>query len=290
MAGEPLRVGIDIPEPKLIKKVDISYPILVEGPVVLEILINETGEVSKIKPKLYDPAILEAATSAVREWRFSPTYRDHKAVSIEATVVVVFTMNSNPLVVDLGKEAISGGAVSGWIPTVVRMDCTGKLKPFDERVSLPNPSVYHGLWVIPDPDVPFSVLEEAIKTRIPMGMNRLETPKYRFSIERLYYSVLLVSSGSNLIQRPGGDPDVHPPKFDVDLTRLANSMRSQYPKGAVLFYTIFVDEKGAIQGIETSNAPKQEIVDAFSRVQAIKAGDRNGIPVPTAVLLAIPVQ
>jgi outer membrane biosynthesis protein TonB len=85
-AQEPLRAGIDVPEPKLIKKMEAAYPnaaiISDEQPgfVVLSVLINEQGDVTDITPRHHRHVFLEAAESAVMQWRFAPTFVDGKAV------------------------------------------------------------------------------------------------------------------------------------------------------------------------------------------------------------------
>ena len=52
-AQDPLRAGIDVPEPMLIKKVDIPYPdpaIISDktGAVILNMLIDEQGAIARI--------------------------------------------------------------------------------------------------------------------------------------------------------------------------------------------------------------------------------------------------
>jgi hypothetical protein len=84
-AKEPFRAGIDVPEPKLIKKAEIDYPNLVgnsfagNGPVVLDILIDEKSVVTNLAERMYDTQVLEAAKAAVKEWHFSPTHVDGMA-------------------------------------------------------------------------------------------------------------------------------------------------------------------------------------------------------------------
>lgn len=84
-AREPFRAGIDVPEPKLIKKVEIDYPDIVgnsftgNGPVVLDILVNEQGFVTNVTERMYDAQVLDTAKATVKQWRFSSTYVDGKA-------------------------------------------------------------------------------------------------------------------------------------------------------------------------------------------------------------------
>jgi hypothetical protein len=158
-------------------------------------------------------------------------------------------------------------------------------------------------WIIPDADVPFSVIEERMKLPTPASFPRLQAPQYRFpwgslkyarpGSNRLYYSVLLVSNGSQLVQLAGVDSKIQPPEFDIDFGQLAESLDvSRYPSGAVFFYTVFVDESGGILGIEDHDHRDKTsaIEDALRKAQVIAPGTRNGVPVPTAVVLAIPVK
>jgi hypothetical protein len=106
-AGEPFRVGIDVPEPKLVSKVEVPYPDfakigVLDGPVVVYILIDERGIVAEVNARFFNSAFLEPAISAVKQWRFSPTFVDGKAVPVTATVVVVFSNSSTPYTIDLG--------------------------------------------------------------------------------------------------------------------------------------------------------------------------------------------
>jgi hypothetical protein len=109
-AREPFRAGVDVPEPKLIRKVEIDYPNIVinafdgNGPVVLDILVNEQGFVIKMTERIYDAQVLEAVKAAVKQWRFSPTYVRGKAVPVSATVVIVFALQDNPHPIDLAKK------------------------------------------------------------------------------------------------------------------------------------------------------------------------------------------
>jgi TonB family protein len=63
----------------------------VEGVVILEILVNEEGQVSAAKVLRSVPLLDEAALQAAREWRYAPTLVNGKPVPIKMTVTVNFT-------------------------------------------------------------------------------------------------------------------------------------------------------------------------------------------------------
>jgi hypothetical protein len=313
-AREPLRVGIEVPEPKLIHKVEMICPEAVKiaevnGPVVAKILINEQGTVDEVRAILYQPAILEAAKLALKQWRFSPTFLNGKAVSITATVVVIFAVSSSPDSIDFFDSGVAtqwGQGGHSLAPyTVAMMDQTGNLKVVVEDRSRFGNAQRKYFKIIPEAQVPFSVIEERMRLgRIDFASFKLLAPQYCFpdknaliyvrpGVERLYYSVLLVSNGSQLIQLAGIDPHVQPPKLDIDLPRLAEKLKL-YKRlsggGAVFFYTIFVDEKGRILGIANRDGYRAILKDELSSARVIAPGMRNSLPVPTAVILAIPVQ
>jgi hypothetical protein len=159
--------------------------------------------------------------------------------------------------------------------------------------------------IFPEPDVSFSMIEEKMKEQTPDSLYRLCSPRYRFldpqvptSIEymhpgsaRLYYSVPLISNGSQLIEIVGVDPDVRPPKFEMDYSILAKSLKnSRFKNEAIFFYTVFVDENGIIFAIENSDPEGKAILPALSKATVTAPGTRKGKPVPTAVILAIPVR
>jgi hypothetical protein len=313
-AREPLRVGIDVPEPKLIHRVEIGCPDAVKiaevnGPVVVKILINEQGAVDEIKPMLYQPAILEAATLDLKQWRFSRTFLNGKAVPVTATVVVIFAVSSPPDSIDFYDSGIAtqwGQGAHSLAPyTIVMMDQNGNLKVAGkDRARFDNAQRKY-CKIIPEAQVPFSVIEERMRSgQIDFASFRLLAPQYRFpnknaliyarpGVERLYYSALLVSNGSQLIRLAGIDPHVQPPKLNIDLPGLAEKLTS-YKRlsggGTVFFYTIFVDEKGHILGLANRDGYRAILKDELSSARVIAPGMRNGLPVPTAVILAIPVQ
>jgi TonB family protein len=63
----------------------------VDGAVVAEILVDESGIVVDARVLKSIPPLDEAALKAVREWRYDPTVIDGKAVPVKMTVTVSFT-------------------------------------------------------------------------------------------------------------------------------------------------------------------------------------------------------
>jgi TonB family protein len=82
-----------------VAKVPPIYPPLarqsrVEGTVVLHVLIGTDGQV-KTAAFISGPGLLvQAATDAVRQWKYRPVVLDGKAVEVDTTITVTFTLGS----------------------------------------------------------------------------------------------------------------------------------------------------------------------------------------------------
>jgi protein TonB len=75
-----------------------SYPPIaqaakISGVVILEALIAEDGSVREVKVLKSVPLLDEAATAAVRQWRFTPTLLNGVPVQVIMSVTVSFTLN-----------------------------------------------------------------------------------------------------------------------------------------------------------------------------------------------------
>ena len=63
----------------------------IDGVVIAEITVNESGMVSDARVLRSIPSLDDAALKAVREWRYDPTLVDGKAVPVKMTVTVNFS-------------------------------------------------------------------------------------------------------------------------------------------------------------------------------------------------------
>jgi len=63
----------------------------IDGIVVAEITVNESGIVTDARVLKSNPVLDDAALRAVREWRYDPTIVDGKAVPVKMTVTVNFS-------------------------------------------------------------------------------------------------------------------------------------------------------------------------------------------------------
>ncbi len=94
----PVRVGGRVREPKLILKVEPTYPPLarqtrMEGVVVIEAILDEQGKVVEAKISSGPPLLIQAALDAVRKWRYEPTYLNDQPVSVQLNVTVNFRLS-----------------------------------------------------------------------------------------------------------------------------------------------------------------------------------------------------
>ncbi len=94
---DPIQVGGNVQESKLIRKIEPSYPELakrarVQGKVVLVVTVDEEGNVADIKITSGHPLLDEAAINAVKQWKYSPTLLNGEPVPVIATVTVIFNL------------------------------------------------------------------------------------------------------------------------------------------------------------------------------------------------------
>jgi periplasmic protein TonB len=91
------RPGGEIKEPKRISGLPPEYPRIAieakkEGMVILEAVIDEHGEVGRIKVLRSQPFLDQAAITAVQQWRYTPTLLNGVPVSVLMTITVNFTL------------------------------------------------------------------------------------------------------------------------------------------------------------------------------------------------------
>lgn len=99
MAG--YRVGGAVRPPRKIKHAPPEYPAIahqarVQGVVILEARIDETGNVSDTRVLRSIPLLDQAAIDAVKHWQYEPTLMNGVAVPVIMTVTVNFTLRDSP--------------------------------------------------------------------------------------------------------------------------------------------------------------------------------------------------
>jgi protein TonB len=94
---EPLPVGGRIREPKKIVDVAPIYPPFAvvakkEGVVIVQAVIDERGNVVRVKVLRSEPLLDDAAVSAVQRWRYTPTLLNNVPVPVLMTITVRFSL------------------------------------------------------------------------------------------------------------------------------------------------------------------------------------------------------
>jgi len=64
----------------------------IQGPVVLNVQVDKSGRVEKLRTISGNPLLAAAATSGVQQWRFRPFYRNGQAEEFETQVTVKFKL------------------------------------------------------------------------------------------------------------------------------------------------------------------------------------------------------
>jgi protein TonB len=91
------KVGGVVLDGMVMKRVEPGYPPLarmarVSGTVILQVRIDEEGNVEAVDVLSGHPLLVEAAVTAVRQWKYSPTLLNGEPVPVIGTVKVVFNL------------------------------------------------------------------------------------------------------------------------------------------------------------------------------------------------------
>jgi periplasmic protein TonB len=95
----PVRIGGAIKAPALVSRVDPEYPAiaqaaLLEGIVILEATVDETGRVQGVKVLRSGGPLDGAAIDAVKQWRYSPLKLNGQSTPFVLTVTVQFHLGN----------------------------------------------------------------------------------------------------------------------------------------------------------------------------------------------------
>jgi len=82
----------------LLPHVTPAYPVIARsmglgGEVVLEAVISTEGRVEKLHVISGHPLLQQAAIEAVKDWRYKPYLLNGKAVEVDTTITIRFSLN-----------------------------------------------------------------------------------------------------------------------------------------------------------------------------------------------------
>ena len=91
-------IGGQLQPPRLLSSSPPAYPPdarrqRVQGEVVLDALVDETGKVVEMAVTSGPPALQSAAREAVRNWKYAPARLNGEPIPVHTTVKVRFNLN-----------------------------------------------------------------------------------------------------------------------------------------------------------------------------------------------------
>ena len=96
----PVRIGGQIKQPQLVKRVEPDYPALavkahIQGIVILEATVGEDGDVTEVRLlRSANPLIDREAEIALKQWRYSPLVLNGTRVPFVLTVTLSFFLET----------------------------------------------------------------------------------------------------------------------------------------------------------------------------------------------------
>jgi len=276
---DPIRVGGNVQESKLIARVEPVYPAeaqaaRISGVVILQATINEKGEVWDVKVLRGHPLLDQAAADAVKQWRYSPTRLNGEPVPVIATVTVTFD------------------AAGNTSPPQMIMDESGNL--LDSKGQVVDAQALRqmkSVLISPSPKISFKDLENHLRNLQRLGIEDIQLVALRFYEGRLFYRssvTTLNPDGSTHTFVPGKSP-IQGPELALNMQHLSELAMQTRPTSGFsqsempqsVSYQVFMTETGEIVGIQQVVGPKLAEVEAeILRTRVIMPGRRGSDPVP----------
>jgi protein TonB len=99
MVNKPLHLS-HISEGNIIYRVQPIYPEIarlarIQGPVVLRAVISKAGTIENLTLESGHPALVPAATNAVKQWRYRPYLLNNEPVEVETEITVNFVLGGS---------------------------------------------------------------------------------------------------------------------------------------------------------------------------------------------------
>jgi periplasmic protein TonB len=93
----PVTVPSKVADEYLMLRVEPDYPESareqhIQGPVVLDAVVDKDGAVEKLSTVSGDPQLAAAATDAVKQWRFKPFFRNGSPEEFQTQITVSFRL------------------------------------------------------------------------------------------------------------------------------------------------------------------------------------------------------
>jgi TonB family protein len=121
-AIQPVRPGKGVPAPTVTRRVNASYTAEavrtgVQGAVAVDVTIDPLGKVSDARVVRSIPLLDAAALAAARQWEFTPTIIDGRAVPMIVTIELTFSLAAQtaPSTSDRGPALAAGSASAGTL-------------------------------------------------------------------------------------------------------------------------------------------------------------------------------
>ncbi len=270
---QPIRVGGNRQESKLIHKVEPVYPEAaieqkIQGWVILVITVDEKGKVAHLEGVEGHPLLVQAAVEAVRQWRYLPTYLDRKPVSIMSTVVLFFRLGSRLVFNQKGVLRSKEDGIEG--DALIRQ-LKGRLDTVIIRTSA---------------KAPYRLLEKQLSKLKEHDIRfAFEGGTFVFHNDRIFYVLSALSRA---------------PELALDTDRLADlaSASGMLPTAIsldsngiiTLSYQLFLAQNGVVLFVKRLQLPEIPEVEAeLARTHAVTPALLDSNPVPAVVTVEIPI-
>jgi TonB family protein len=261
--------------PEKVKKTGI------EGISMVELYVNELGEVSSARLMKCPLELEETTLAAIRLWRYSPKFQDGEPIHQMAVATLYFELRVRRFDGRIG----------------ITVDSKGNLHDFDgDPVSRAMLQSSNSIIVTCGPSIAFSVLEKALKDLENQGIRNflLSSWSYAFKPGRLFYRFLCGAAKSS-----NTDEDIQPPKLEIDVTHLATLAKASGSPAFLplsspvtyLSYVIYVSERGEIIEVERTGGPiVTNVEEELRHAHVLQPGQRGNAPVPATISVFIPIK